>query len=345
MDEHTFDNGWDDSPLDSKTPDSVMARVVEVDGLIAGSRLMRLSAVAELDRDRGFEHDGYTSATAFLIHRCGMGAGEANREVFLARSLQHMTYAVKSAWAGHISLTPLELLAHARNRPPELFTEDEAALVDSISGLSASEARRAVDYWCQAHDHPDDTDDEEAEPSRAYLSKTWRGRWRLDGDLDKLTGDVLNTALDELMSQIVDTTPKDELQSASVRRAQALEEPARRFLDSPDAPTDHGNRPHLTAIIDWNILTGNSRSGVSELLDGTVITPEQAQQLACDAQICRLLTGPTGEILDLGRTVRTATPAQYKALRVRDRHCQWPGRHRPPAWRDAHHIQHWDHHR
>src|SRR5690606_28090044 len=77
------------------------------------------------------------------------------------------------------------------------------------------------------------------------------------------------------------------------------------------------------------------------LLDGTVITPERARALACDAQVCRLLTGPHGEILDMGRTVRSATPAQWKAVRVRDRHCQWPGCYRPARWCDIHHIQFW----
>ena len=54
--------------------------------------------------------------------------------------------------------------------------------MDSVSGLTAAEARGVLDYWCQAHDEPGGLDDE-SEPSRAYLSKTWTGRWRLDGDL------------------------------------------------------------------------------------------------------------------------------------------------------------------
>lgn len=317
----------------------VMARVVDWDETLTGFRLMRLSAIAELDAERGFEYDGYASTTAFLVHRCGMGGGEAKREVFLARSLEHMPYAVKSAYAGHISLTQLELLAHARSKHPEPFVGDETMLVEAISDLTVAKTRYVLDLWCQLHDDPDDPAD--PEPSRVFFSQTMDGRWRLDGDLSPVVGRTLHTALDQLMCEIVCTTPKHELPAASHRRAQALEQLARSYLDSARARTDHGNRPHLTAVIDWKTLTGRTRAGDSELLDGTAITPEAARQLACDAIVCRLIIGPRGEILDLGRNTRTVTPAQWKVLRLRDRHCRWPGCQRPAPWCDAHHIQHW----
>lgn len=81
MGEQTFDtgvgSGW------------VMDEVVEFDEPISGCRLMRLATVARLDEGRGFEYVGYTSTSAFLTHRCGMSSGEASREVFVARSLDH----------------------------------------------------------------------------------------------------------------------------------------------------------------------------------------------------------------------------------------------------------------
>ncbi|HEX2153210.1 MAG TPA: hypothetical protein VHL52_04470, partial [Acidimicrobiia bacterium] len=129
MDEHTFGSGLSVE----EEPSTPMEKVVDFDELTAGCRLMRLCAVAELDRSKDFEYDGYTSTSAFLIHRCGMSVGEATREVFVARSLDQMDYSVKSAFAGHISLTQLELLAHARARHPDEFAADEATLVDSVS--------------------------------------------------------------------------------------------------------------------------------------------------------------------------------------------------------------------
>jgi hypothetical protein len=48
-----------------------------------------------------------------------------------------------------------------------------------------------------------------------------------------------------------------------------------------------------------------------------------------------------GELLDLGRTVRLATPKQVQALWIRDQGCTFPGCSRPPSWCDAHHVWHW----
>lgn len=326
MDEHTFDTG---------EMDTVTESTVKLEGM----RMARLEAIRDLDASGSFAYDGYTSVSSFLIHRCGMGPGEAKREVFLARSLGEMGYAAKAAEAGHLSVNQLEVLANARSRHPDPFATDEVTLSESVSGLTLSDTRRAIDYWVQSHDGPDGVSD--PEPSRVHLSKTLGGRGRLDGDLDAESHGLLSEALESLMSEMLRATPKERLLSASQRRAEALSEMARRLLDRPDTPTDHGNRPHLTVQVGWDTLTGNNPGGLCELSDATVITPTLAQRLACDAEVCRLLTGPDGEILDLGRSKRTVSPAQWRALRTRDRHCQFPGCYRTYLWCDAHHIRAW----
>jgi hypothetical protein len=55
-----------------------------------------------------------------------------------------------------------------------------------------------------------------------------------------------------------------------------------------------------------------------------------------------VLGGPS-QVLDLGRTRRSFTPAQRRALTVRDRGCVAPGCDRAPAACDAHHQTQWDH--
>ena len=46
---------------------------------------------------------------------------------------------------------------------------------------------------------------------------------------------------------------------------------------------------------------------------------------------------------DLGRSTRTITPAQRRALTIRDGGCVFPGCDHPATWTDAHHITHWGH--
>jgi len=48
-----------------------------------------------------------------------------------------------------------------------------------------------------------------------------------------------------------------------------------------------------------------------------------------------------GEILDLGRRTRTIPRRLRRAIRIRDRHCQFPGCRAPAAWCDVHHLVHW----
>ena len=63
--------------------------------------------------------------------------------------------------------------------------------------------------------------------------------------------------------------------------------------------------------------------------------------LLCDCDISRVIVAGRSEILDVGRATPTATAAQWKALVVRDQHCQHPGCDRPPSHCQPHHIWHW----
>lgn len=168
--------------------------------------------------------------------------------------------------------------------------------------------RVGVEHWCHLHAEPD-TPGETEEPSRLYLPETMDGR---DASTGTWTGNRSAPSLppsDGLMSEIVATTPKDQLGPAPARRGEALTELARRHLDSGAAPTDHDNRPHLTAIIDWHTLTGDKPEGRSEYLDGTFLRPEDTPQVGLRRPHMPAHHRPHSEILDLERTRRTASPA------------------------------------
>ncbi len=57
----------------------------------------------------------------------------------------------------------------------------------------------------------------------------------------------------------------------------------------------------------------------------------------------RSRSAPPVEVLDVGRLHRLVTPALWRALVCRDRHCAFPGCTRPPLMCHAHHIVHWLH--
>lgn len=72
-----------------------------------------------------------------------------------------------------------------------------------------------------------------------------------------------------------------------------------------------------------------------------VITPVMARLLRRPRQRVPLEADPAWLPLAVGRSQRTATTAQLKALAVRDGGCIHPGCSRSAAYCDAHHIVHW----
>ncbi len=108
---------------------------------------------------------------------------------------------------------------------------------------------------------------------------------------------------------------------------------------SEHLPSEAGERPHISITIDLDTL----RRGVGHaVLDGDhYLSAAQTRRLACDAKIIPAVMGGDSEVLDLGRTKRTVSVAQRKALHTRDRGCAFPGCPRPPKWCDAHHVKHW----
>ncbi|HEU0103558.1 MAG TPA: DUF222 domain-containing protein [Mycobacteriales bacterium] len=83
---------------------------------------------------------------------------------------------------------------------------------------------------------------------------------------------------------------------------------------------------------------------------GAGVLPEALRRLACDAAVTvvvqRYLAGERGEQtraepLYVGRSARTISGAQFKALVVRDRRCVVRGCHRRPAQCAGHHVRHW----
>ena len=55
------------------------------------------------------------------------------------------------------------------------------------------------------------------------------------------------------------------------------------------------------------------------------------ERIACDSEVTRIVFGPDSEPLDVGRTQRTVTPAQCRAVIARDRTCRGPGLPRTPT--------------
>ncbi len=201
---------------------------------------------------------------------------------------------------------------------------------------------------------------------------------RLAGLLDADAGHRLRLALEAVSGK---PAPDDD-RSSEQRRADALEAMAGAALATPPASTDGptGRRPHVSVLMTpetWAALrdaAGQPRGGVDRtedahgptrdamgaadvtrataapvpagapatLEDGSPVAPSELARILCDCELSRVVLRADGEAVDLGRTVRSHTPAQRRAVTARDRGCAWPGCGTPARWCEVHHLVWWD---
>ena len=104
-----------------------------------------------------------------------------------------------------------------------------------------------------------------------------------------------------------------------------------------------GGRPNINVVVDWETFTSGPHDGsVRETCAGHRLPPESISRLACDATVQRIQLGDNGVPVDVGRRYRTATDAQWQAIRAVHRTCAWDGCNRPLAWCQIHHIHEWE---
>lgn len=321
--------------------DDIASDLDEIERAVRVLEAERSRRLAEFERRGAHADDGFVSLSSWLVARHRLSPSTATRRVRVARALRDMPQAAQACAAGELSDAAVAILASARESHPDAFSRCEDALLQAARTLPVPGLRSVVAYWQQAQDldRAEREEDERFGRRRLHASPTLGGMVRLDGDLDPETGQLLMAALQAVMDADARTRREPELRNPAQRRADALGEVCRAWLDSSDRPGVLGERPHVVVTLDLEALEG--RAGRSELQDWGPVTPETARRLACDAKVSRVITDAASSPLDVGRATKVVPPALRRALTVRDRGCAFPGCGRPPSWCDAHHVRHW----
>ena len=302
----------------------------------------RVRRVAEIERRGAFRRDGHLSTSSWLAARFRVAWSVASHQVRWARALEDMPETREGLASGELSCSAVGLLVAAREAACEAFSSSEPTLVQAARSLPIRELQYALAYWRQAADPAANECEAELrfEQRRLHVSPTLRGMVRVDGDLDQETGQTFIAALRSVMDAEARAGHRSDDRSQPQRRADALGEICRRWLDSSDRPAVAGERPHVTVTVDMDTLRGGP-GGRSELDEAGPITPETARRWVCDASVSRVVTQGRSEPLDVGRRTPVVPAALRRALIVRDAGCRFPGCDRPHPWCDAHHIHHW----
>jgi hypothetical protein len=294
--------------------------------------------VDEVDRAELWRGDGSPSMTSWLKRHAGM-TGKRARDCTRAGHLVGRCAAVREAWrSGRLAGGQVEAIT-ANVTPPllGLFTEHAEAVVGHVADLGVVDTAKAMQHWAVrakialalGNDLPD-------EPARtAFLSRLLQGRGRLDANLDAAAFEVVRTAM-ELAAR---PDAEGEERTPAERRADALVDICRFFLDHQKLRLGGRRRPHVDVIVDLLDL-GDGTGGST--LDGHPLDPATIKTVLCDANVHRVVTDGASSILDYGRATRTIAPAVFTSLVLRDSGCRFPGCDRPPEWTEGHHVVPWE---
>ncbi|MDQ6727923.1 MAG: 13E12 repeat family protein [Actinomycetota bacterium] len=139
------------------------------------------------------------------------------------------------------------ILAHLDDDTIDLFAACEAELVPYLAPLRVAGVGRAMAAW-KEQARPEGPEPEEPERS-LHLSRTLDDRYVLDGSLDAEGGATVATAL--RLATVDDT---DASRSPTQRRADALVDVCRFFLDHQRAHKGGRHRPHLNMVVELDDL-------------------------------------------------------------------------------------------
>jgi hypothetical protein len=226
-------------------------------------------------------------------------------------------------------------------------TEAETYLIEHAKDLDPERLEDMAKYIAFVAD-PDGAEPRERDAHKArsfWLRDRNDGSHAIGGSIPDIVAAKLKAALDPLAAPrpAVDGITDDR--TGTQRCADAMESLLDRYLGhaAGGVPGKRGERPHLVIRADLDMLLRlpGAKAKPAWTETGQTVSAEMLRKFACDAGVTRILTGPDGLPLDVGREKRTATWAQWKALVERDKGCSGPGCDVPAAYCEAHHLRHW----
>ena len=324
-----------------------------VAGQLAELRLRVLAAAEDVG-----EETAARDAAAWLAHAARLDRGQTRRDAKLAAALdRHWTRLAAALRDGIVNLEQAHEIVRALEAlpddiAPEILVQAEERLIEKAADFGPRGlrilGRRILDVVAPevAEEHERkrlQTEEDDAKKATFFTS-----RRRGDGTTD-LKIRLSDAAADRLMTYLeAFTSPRRTSrrdgatadQQSDDRRPydQRLGHAFVAFLEAVDPrrmPLHGGDATTVIVTVDLESLL--SGLGVA-LVGDQPITAAEARRLACNASIIPMVLGGESEILDQGRTRRLFTPAQRKAMAVRDRHCRAEGCEVPAAWCEAHHA-------
>ncbi len=328
----------------------------------------RSAALAACEEARVHAEVGLRRPTGWWCDRHRLPFGVAAGQVALSRGLLHVPRVRAALAAGEISESHARDLARLWTpKVAEVLERDLHLLLDAARRHSYQGFREVLRRWLALADpeRSDRADQRDRKARALYLSRVG-DRVRIDGDVDTLSGVVMDNALRHFEQKLFDEDWKatrdrygDDACAELLPRS-----PAQRRLDAMvlaletayQNDTGGTGDPLVNVVIDHKTLDHEIRrfcglphdgsfsfdpDGRCSLIDGTPISPALALHLAFRGHMARVVLNNEGRIIDMGRRSRFFSGALREALIIRDRTCCHPGCNLPATRCEADHRIPW----
>jgi hypothetical protein len=316
---------------------------------------LRLRLLASSD-DVAEEH-GARSTGVWLAHVTGNWAAEGRRQDRVAAALEAHPDVRRAVAEGLVSLAQAQVLCAAVDAIPaelgaEIAQRAEGHLIGLCDDYGPKQLRRLAEHILEVV-APELAEAEEQrrieamessahEATRLTVREQGDGTTRISALIPSTTAAVFNVQLEAFTSPRRVRDGFDEATGKRLPHARQLGEAFCELIESrrpDDLPHHGGGTVAVDATIDHDKLVAGVGAGT--LTSGERLSVGVVRRLACRTGVLPAVLGGKSEVMDLGRRTRLFTPAQRKALAIRDQGCRAEGCDIPAAWTEAHHKHPW----
>jgi len=292
------------------------------------------------------EHDGLKSMRSWLVGHARLAPAEASRIVRSGRALEHFPALAAGFAEGAVTAAQVNVVAEkvgpgevarAAEQGIHLAPFDEAWTAVAVAAPHQTLVA-AVQAFADALD-PDGPEPDPTEGRRLTIAKHADGSVTGRFDLDAVGGEKVQAAIESIVQA---SRPKGDERTRAQRNADALVQLCDNQLASGDLPFLRTVKPQVFVTVDLEDLVDPATgAGAARTGSGATLSAARARWVACDSTVTRIVLGPGGLPLDVGRAKRVVPPHLRKAVEQRDGHCVFAGCGAPTHWCDVHHLVEW----
>ena len=332
------------TPARVEALDRLGDEIAELSAHLDAATARLLTLIRDFDA-RGGWNTGFRSCAHWLSWRVGLDLGAARERVRVARALGTLPRLADALARGELSYAKVRALTRVAT------PETEARLLAVGRAGTACHVERIVRGWRRVDRLAEARAAARQHAGRAlHVYQDEDGTVVLRGRLTPDVGALLLRALDAARETLYQRArvaagrpPAADPALAPPTRAQQqadalalLAETALHHELDPGAP---GERYQVVVHVDAAVLADPAQPGQSVLEEGSHVSAETSQRLACDASRVVMRHDEDGRPVEIGARTRTIPPALRRALQHRDRTCRFPGCHVRVG--QGHHVQHW----